>query len=586
MSGDVSVGLVFLSPLSVCRFSDTLTFVIYSSKMQMRLHKRLSEPPHLQRSRLVTANTLYYGDNLEVLRLHIKDESVDLVYLDPPFNSNQDYNVLFAEHNGSRSAAQIKAFEDTWHWNNETARAFEEVVEAGGSVAQVLLAFRTFLGDNDMLAYLSMMAPRVKELWRALKPTGSLYLHCDPTASHYIKLILDAVFGHPNFGNEIVWRRTTSHSDARRCGNIHDILFFYTKTSDYVWNTVYQAYDPEYVERYYRYKDEDGRVFMSADLTGAGGGPPRIFGERGELSSPAGRHWMYDQAGIDRLLDENRIFWTRNGVPRFKKYLDESKGMPLQDIWKDIQALRSWHRERLSYPTQKPEALLERIIEASSNEGDVVLDPFCGCGTTISVAQRLSRKWIGIDITHLAVTLMKHRLLSAFGEQAVYDVKGEPISLPDAKTLAKQDPYQFQWWALGLVGARPEDEKKGADRGIDGRIYFHDEDGGKTKEIIISVKAGKTSVAHMRDLRGVVEREEAAIGVLITMQRPTRPMIREAASAGFYESPWGKHPRLQILTIADLLDGKGIDYPVPSHANVTFKRAPRVKSKTENLDLI
>jgi SAM-dependent methyltransferase len=246
--------------------------------------------------------------------------------------------------------------------------------------------------------------------------------------------------------------------------------------------------------------------------------------------------------------------------------------------------ISSQSAERLGYPTQKPEALLERIISASSNEGDLVLDPFCGCGTTIAVAQRLNRQWIGIDITHLAITLMKHRLRDAFGEEIAktYQTIGEPTSLPDAETLAAEDPYQFQWWALGLVGARPVEQKKGSDKGIDGRLYFHDEvEGGKTKQVILSVKAGNTNVAHLRDLRGVVEREQAEIGVLITMQEPTQPMRAEAAGAGFYHSPgWNKdYPKLQILTVAELLEGKGIDMPPLGQVNRTFKKAPSAAAK-------
>lgn len=522
-------------------------------------------------------NTLYYGDNLDVLRRHIKDESVDLVYLDPPFKSNQDYNVLFTEQDGSKSASQFSAFEDTWSWDQASAAMYEQVVEQGGRVSQVLQAFKTFLGTNDMLAYLSMMAPRLVELRRVLKDTGSLYLHCDPTASHYLKLLLDAVFGPMQFRNEIIWRRTTSHSEAKRCGNVHDVLLFYVKTDSAVWNKVYQAYDPQYVEQYYRYEDPDGRKFMSADLSGGGQGPPRDFGEKGSLAPPPGRHWMYDQDGIDRLLAENRIFWTRNSVPRLKIYLDEAPGTQLQDVWTDIQPLRSWHQERLGYPTQKPEALLERVILASSNEGDLVLDPFCGCGTTISAAERLGRKWIGIDITHLAINLIKYRLRTAFEDRVVqYDVVGEPVDLAGAAALARDKPFQFQSWALSLVDARQYQQKKGSDKGIDGRLYFHDEQGGRTKQIIFSVKAGENvGVAHVRDLRGVVEREHAEIGVLISMQEPTKPMRTEAASAGFYKSPWGTtHPKLQIFTIEDLLAGKRVDYP-RSQVNVTLKRAPR-----------
>jgi hypothetical protein len=236
-------------------------------------------------------------------------------------------------------------------------------------------------------------------------------------------------------------------------------------------------------------------------------------------------------------------------------------------------------KERLGYPTQKPQALLERIIEAGSNQGDTVLDPFCGCGTTIAAAQKLKRRWIGIDITSLAITLIRHRLADTFGSAAEYEVIGEPVSLPDAAKLAKDDPYQFQWWALGLVGARPVEQKKGADKGIDGRIYFHEGDEDKTRQIVFSVKAGHVNVSHVRDLRGVIEREHAAIGVLICMEDPTPPMRKEAANAGFWKSRWhGQHRRLQILTVEDLLTGKTIDRP-PAHASVTFKRAPKAVQK-------
>lgn len=273
------------------------------------------------------------------------------------------------------------------------------------------------------------------------------------------------------------------------------------------------------------------------------------------------------------------IYWSkkRGAWPYVKVYLDERKGIPAQDTWTDIDPINMVAAERLGYPTQKPEALLERLIRASSNEGDVVLDPFCGCGTTIAVAQRLKRRWFGIDITQLAITLIRQRLQNAFRGRAKYQVIGEPVSLSDAKALANQDPFQFQWWALGLVGARPMEQKKGADRGIDGRIYFHDAPkAGKTKQIILSVKGGHTSVKDVRDLLGVVQRENAEVGVLLTLEEPTRPMRSEAAGAGFYKSPLGgKYPRLQILTIEQLLTGQRIDYPAASQqVDVTFKKAP------------
>ena len=502
----------------------------------------------------MTKNLLYYGDNLPILRDYIKDETIDLIYLDPPFKSNQDYNVLFAEQNGSRSAAQIKAFEDTWEWNTIAAAAYRDIVERGGKPSQVMQAFHTFLGESDMLAYLAMMAPRLVELRRVLKDTGSIYLHCDPTASHYLKMLMDAVFKATNFRNEIAWhytgwnKRLKVHFERR-----HDILLFYAKSDKQAFNSY--AIPWKSPDEYIKIRKQKLR---------------------------------YDKNGKGYVLSD------AGGGERVKRYIEDamSLGRPVDDVW-EIDKLTSSSKERLGYPTQKPEALLERIIDASSNKGDVVLDPFCGCGTTIAVAKKLKRRWIGIDITHLAVALIKHRLEDMFGEKIrkTYEVIGEPVSLPDAKTLAENDPYQFQWWALGLVGARPVEQKKGADKGIDGRLYFHDEadsSKAKTKQIIISVKAGHVSVAHIRDLRGVIERENAEIGVLISMEKPTKPMRTEAASAGFYKSPWQKkpYPRLQILTIEELLNGKRIDCPPLGQVNVTFKKAPKAKGKaTEHPEL-
>ena len=534
--------------------------------------------------RLITANTLFYGDNLPILREYIPDESVDLVYLDPPFNSNRSYNVLFKDESGKAAEAQITAFDDTWHWGHQAEELYAELVtEVNGDVGQMIGALRGAIGENQMMAYLVMMAGRLVELHRVLKPTGSLYLHCDPTASHYLKIVLDTIFGAQNFRNEVIWRRTTSHSDARRCGSVHDVRLFYSKSEEYVWNRVLQPLSTEYVDQYYRYKDEDGRRFMSGDLTGAGDGPPRFFGEHGTIAPPQGRHWMYDQAGIDRVLKENRIFWTRNGVPRLKRYLDEAQGMPVTDIWDDIQPLRSWHQELLGYPTQKPLALLERIISASSNPDDLVLDPFCGCGTTIAAAQKLGRRWIGIDVTHLAINLQKYRLKDSHSLVAKkdYDVIGEPGDVGAARQLAEDDRFQFQAWATSLVGGRVQggdgtakSAKKGPDKGVDGIIPFLD-DKKNAYQVILQVKSGKVGSRDVRDLLGTLEREKATIGVLITLEPPTKDMITEAVSAGFYKPTWWEAcPRLQILTIEQLLHGAQVQMPPPHGA---FKQAPKVQ---------
>ena len=425
------------------------------------------------------------------------------------------------------------------------------------------------------MAYLTMMAQRTIELHRVLKPTGSIYLHCDPTASHYLKLLLDAVFGATNFRSELIWRRQSAHSDARNYGSVHDTMLFYAKSDEFVWNPSFQPYDPEYVEQYYRYSDDDGRRFMSGDLGAAGlqGG-----GYEYEWKGVA-RVWRVPIQTMERLDAEGRIFYTRNGIPRMKRYLDEAKGNPVQDVWMDIQSLRSWHRERLGYPTQKPEALLERIINASSNKGDVVLDPFCGCGTAVVAAERLNRQWIGIDVTHLAISLIRHRLHDTFGgDLCPYDVIGEPEDVGSAEALARQDRYQFEWWALGLVDARPaRDKRKGADSGIDGYINFFDDNSGKPKRIVVQVKSGHVNRGQIATLKGDMEREKAELGLFVTLEEPTRPMLQEAVAAGFYEPehyPGQQYPRLQILTIDELLAGKPAEYPRMG-LQTTFRQAPR-----------
>ena len=528
-------------------------------------------------------NKLYYGDNLGILRDYVRPESVDLVYLDPPFNSAQDYNVLFKEHDGAKSSAQIMAFEDTWKWGIEAAAAFEGVVESGGPAALVLRAFRTFLGDSDMLAYLAMMAPRLAELHRVLKPTGSLYLHCDPTASHYLKMLLDATFGPANFCADIRWQRTSAHANASlNYAWISDQLLYYTKGESWTWNQQFQAFSTEYIESHYGQRDSDGRHFTTRDLTASmsRASSGQLYDWRG-VRPVASRCWSFTKDKMEQFESDGLLVYGKSGVPRLKLYLDAGKGTPVSDIWDDIPPINSQAAERLGYPTQKPEALLERIILASSNQGDVVLDPFCGCGTAVAVAHRLDRQWVGIDITHLAIGLIKHRLADAFGHdvRAEYDVIGEPASVTGAEQLAKDDPFQFQAWALGLVDARvASSAKKGADKGIDGRLYFHDEKAGKSKSIVLSVKAGGVTVSQIRDLRGVMEREEAEIGALISMEAPTGPMKKEAASAGFYASPWTgeKYPRIQLLTIEELFGGARLEYP-GRHLNVTMRRAPRAR---------
>jgi site-specific DNA-methyltransferase (adenine-specific) len=489
----------------------------------------------------VSTNRLFYGDNLDVLRRHIKDESVDLIYLDPPFQSGRNYNIFFRNEAGVGSEEQVRAFKDTWTWGLEAEENFERVVQAGGNLAQAMIALRSLLQECDLLAYLAMMAPRMRELHRVLKPNGTLYLHCDPHASHYLKVLLDACFGGEAFRNEIVWRYRRMPSISRDFQRFHDVLLRYTKdpSGAATFNHLYDALAESTLKTWGTKKQnavyKDGKRYKSSSLD------------------------------------------------------EESPGVPMGDVW-DISIIAPMSKERLGYPTQKPEALLERVLLASSNPGDVVLDPFCGCGTAVAVAERLGRKWIGIDITHLAIGLIKHRMNVAFSNKAGFTVTGEPTSIAAARQLAKENPYQFQWWFVGRLLGRPVEEQKGRDRGIDGRLFFRDEPKTKVpKQIVLSVKAGKTNPAHVRDLRGVVEREGAqgaVMGALLTLQDPTPEMVKEAATAGFYYSPWGtKHPKIQLLTAEQLLSGTGLGYPSPTYSNVSLRKAERSAPRAEQATL-
>ena len=528
-------------------------------------------------------NALYYGDNLDVLRGHIPDQSVDLVYLDPPFNSDAAYNLLFRAPAGQRSEAQIEAFEDSWHWGEAAARAFDEVLRSRHTGAATMLrAMRSFLGENDMMAYLAMMAVRLIELHRVLKPTGSLYLHCDPTASHYLKIFLDAVWGGDMFRNEIIWKRTNTHSDSRTWSRVHDTILFYTPSKKFTWNIPREPHSKEYRADKYRHDDGDGRLYMLDNMTSPNPRPNMMYDWRG-FSFPQ-KGWRYSRDTMQRLDDEARIWYptSPDGAldltrrPRLKRYLGEMPGSVMNAVWTDIAPLNSQAKERLGYPTQKPLALLERIIEASSNLGDVVLDPFCGCGTAVHAAQKLGRQWIGIDITHLAISLIERRLKDAFPGIA-FEVHGTPKDLEGARDLARRDKYQFQWWAVSLVDAVPQGgKKKGADRGIDGiRWVRTGPRGGDVEKVLVSVKGGEhVTSAMVRDLKGTVEREGAAAGLFITLAAPSREMRREAAASGFFDTSFGRHPRLQIFTIEELLAGMRPE--LPSHGSGEgFRKAAR-----------
>lgn len=567
-------------------------------------------------------NHLFYGDNLQVLRNSIKDKSVDLVYLDPPFNSKANYNILFKQPSGGGSQAQIQAFEDTWHWNDSAEKAFDEVIQSGhGNVAELLNALRSFLKENDMMAYLTMICVRLIELHRVLKDDGVLFLHCDPTASHYLKVLLDGIFGIECFQNEIIWRRTGSHNARRRFGPIHDVILFYSKTKDHYFKIVRSPYMNGHVTSRYSLDKETGKLQFTSGgnvLTGAGAtngdsGKPW----KGFNPAAKNRHWaipgylaeqMDDDFAklttlekLDALYEAELIEIVEgNAWPIPVRYLREGDGASLQDIWAaqpytdntvygtdeiidaDVAWLGPTDSERLGYPTQKPVGLLERIIESACPENGVVLDPFCGCGTTIHAAQKLKRTWIGIDITHLAISLIDKRLRDAF-PTIKFDTHGTPKDLEGAKALAGHDKYQFQWWAVSLVDAVPfGGKKKGADGGIDGYIYFKP-DGKKTEKAVVSVKGGNNiNVVMVRELAHVVSSENAKIGVLITLAKPTGPMKTEAIKAGFYETPFGKYAKVQILTIEELFNGKKPDIPLVDPT--VFKKAA-VESKQKQSKL-
>lgn len=528
-------------------------------------------------------NTLYYGDNLTILREYIRDESIDLIYLDPPFNSNRSYNVLFKDESGSASEAQITAFDDTWHWGPSAADQYYQLITSENiEVGRMIAAMHEFIGENQMMAYLVMMAARLIELHRVLKPTGSLYLHCDPTASHYLKVVMDTIFKIDNFKSEVIWKRTFAHNDPRRWGNIHDTILFYSKTNKFTWNTVFIDHTEEYKARF-RKIDPNGRRWSDDNLTAKGlSGGGYEYEYKGAKSL-----WRVPLTTMKQLDMEGKLHFTSKGGIRLKRYLDESSGVPIQDVVNDIFPLNSQAQERLGYQTQKPLALLERIIIASSNPDDIVLDPFSGCGTAIAAAQKLGRRWIGIDITHLAIAMHKVRLKDMYGlePEKDYHVVGEPEDLPAARQLAQDDRYQFQWWVLSLVKARPigsqvgtRTGKKGSDRGIDGIIPFIGDRGGKPSEVIIQVKSGHVNSAIVRDLHGVLDRETAAIGVIITLENPTSEMQKEALSAGFYTSDlWQqKYPRLQIISVEDLLNHKSIQMPSPYNI---FRQAERINKE-------
>lgn len=514
----------------------------------------------------MATNHLYYGDNLEVLRERIADDSVDLVYLDPPFNSNRAYNVLFRQRGGEEAQAQIEAFDDTWSWSPEVGQQYQAMVSGGApsGVADALEAMHRLLGENDLLAYLVMMAPRLVQLHRVLNATGSLYLHCDPTASHYLKIMLDAVFGPERFVNEVIWRRTSAHNRLVRYGPVHDVILFYAKGERWYWQEQHMPYDPDYVEQFYHHVEEGtGRRYRLSDVTSNRPGGRYLWHGN---PPPGNRYWGYGENTMERFEQEGRLIYSRTGIPSYKRYLDEMPGQLLQDVWTDVRPVGSNSRERLGYQTQKPVALLERIIEASCPPEGTVLDPFCGCGTTVAAAQGLGRRWIGIDVTYLAIDLIDTRLRGHYGNDVAgtYEIVGIPRDLEGAQALFSRSPFEFERWAVSLVDGTPNERQVG-DLGIDGVVRFPTGTN-SVGRALVSVKGGRVvSPTALRDLVGTVGTQNAEIGILITLVPPTRGLLDAARHAGSYAWPVNErsYPKVQVLTVEKLLAGQRPEMPTP-----------------------
>jgi site-specific DNA-methyltransferase (adenine-specific) len=528
-------------------------------------------------------NKLFYGDNLDVLR-GFPDGCVDLVYLDPPFNSNAGYNVLFKSASGAGADASIEAFDDTWTWGDSAKEALLDIAKGTNRPLQVMMsAMHDALQDSPLMAYLAMMAVRLVELHRVLKDSGSLYLHCDPTASHYLKLVLDAVFGAENFRNEIIWKRTFAHGNVSRgYGDITDAIFFYSKSSRFVWNQLYTKMTAEKADKVYSQSDPDGRRWQSVTLRNPGLRPNLHYpytASNGVTYQPHPNGWSCNIERLRKYDAENRLHFPtkEGGALRLKMYEDESQGARLQTLWDDIPPLSANAQERLGYPTQKPRALLERIIAASSNPGDTVLDPFCGCGTAVDAAQKLGRQWIGIDITHIAIGMIEDRMRSGY-PGIEFETHGVPRDLDSAIRLATDDKHQFQQWACWQVGGYPR-EKKGGDKGVDGWFNYLAE-GGKIETGVISVKGGEhLNPGMVRDLGRVMERDKHRFGLFITAAMPTKGVRDEIASHPLIETEFGRFPAMQVVTIAELIHGPKPKLP-PLISPV--KKASRVETRVSH----
>lgn len=514
-------------------------------------------------------NKLWYGDNLTIMTKEMGKHSVDLIYLDPPFKSDANYNLLYRNMTGKPVPEQAEAFFDTWELDAtklEVARTMPVLMREHGIDESYVQFWRTWMqalraARPELLAYLVYMVQRLIFMKGILRPTGSIFLHCDPEASHYIKIMMDGIFGHDNFRNEIIWKRQSAHSDAKyQFPAVSDTILFYGASKSAKFNPQYVAHDPEYVEKFYRFNDDDGRgPYRLADMASPNPRPNMMYEYKG-YSYPA-KGWRYQRDTMERLDSEGRIYFptfkdgTLDTSKRLalKRYLAEQKGSIVTNVWTDIPPVQGG--ESLGYPTQKPITLLERVIASATDKGDVVFDPFCGCGTTIYAATRLERPWIGCDIAILAVKLIREVLAERYrlAEGTHFEVDGIPVSVEQAKELFDKDPFQFQHWLVERVGGFPM-QKKVADRGIDGRLYFETRDG--LGEVMLSVKGGKLRPTDVRDLRGVMEREGSAMAGFLCLQEPSKAMRAEAADAGMYTYGEVSYPRLQLLTVREVLEEK------------------------------
>lgn len=526
-------------------------------------------------------NTLYYGDNLTIMQQNMAKHSVDLIYLDPPFNSKKNYNLMYKTMTGKPVPEQADAFCDTWEMDPEKeriARSMPVLMKEHGVPDYYVEFWRLWMqslrdAQPHLLAYLVYMVQRLLFMKSLLRPTGSIYLHCDSTVSHYIKVMMDGIFGHQNFRNEIIWKRTTTHSDSKTWSRVADTILFYTAGKKFTWNTPRDVYSDDYVSAKYRYDDGDGRKYRLDNMTSPNPRPNMMYEWKGFPHPEKG--WRYSKETMQKLDEEGRIWYPtyKDGTldtsrrPQLKRYFDEMAGGVMGTVWTDLPPLNSQSKERLGYPTQKPKTLLKRIIAASSNEGDVVFDPFCGCGTTIYAAHELNRKWVGCEIAILAVNLVKEVLKERYRlvEGAHYQVKGIPVSVEQAAILAGDDPFQFQHWLVEKVGGFPM-QKKVADRGVDGRLYFQTRAG--LKCMVLSVKSGTVRPSDIRDLRGVLEREPGVeMAGFLSLREPTRAMEREAAEAGTFEYEGVPYPRMQLLTVRQILE-EGRMFVTPTRVRV------------------